>query len=61
MPEVFQPRSPSYATAAACLDLDPQGLFLREGCSAGIHCPFISSLLRSPLQRVMVPRATQLP
>lgn len=41
--------------------LTPQGLFLREGCSAGIHCPFISLLLRSPLQRVTVLRATQPP
>lgn len=53
--ELFQLRSSSYATAATRLGLDPRGLFLREGCWAAIHCPFVSLLLRSPLQRVTVP------
>lgn len=49
MPEVFQLQSPSRTAAATCLGLHPQGRFLREGCLAGIHCPFIHSPLRSPL------------
>lgn len=55
--EVFQVQSPSHSTTSAHPDLDPQGLFLHKGCSAGIHCPVISPLLRSPQE----PRATQHP
>lgn len=55
--EVFQVQSSSHSTASTHLDLDPQGLFLHQGCSAGIHCPVISPLLRSPQEPTQHPRA----
>lgn len=55
--EVFQVQSSSHSTASTHLDLDPQGLFLHQGCSAGIYCPVISPLLRSPQEPTQHPRA----
>lgn len=55
--EVFQVQSSSHSMESTHLDLDPQGLFLHQGCSAGIHCPVISPLLRSPQEPTQHPRA----